>query len=265
MTISGTREWSVASQNCWLGCEHRCRYCYARANALRFKQIEKAEEWGTTYNRPAKDVSLAAIAKKRHGGPVMFPTTHDITPGNAQLCLPVLRDLLDQNEVLIVSKPHASVIEEICDRVGDWHGPRIRERIMFRFTIGAMDAETLAYWEPGAPPPAERLYCLAHAFYHGFRTSVSCEPLLTEDYWRLIDAVDPYVTDSIWIGKLNKLRERVVPGTSAKKIREIERLQWDKVVQYIYDDLRDHSKIRWKESYKKVLGLDRPTEPGLDV
>ena len=29
--------------------------------------------------------------------------------------------------------------------------------------------------------------------------------------------------------------------------------------------LRDHSKIRWKESYKKVLGLDRPTEPGLDV
>ena len=37
--ISGTKEWSVSSVNCITGCEHNCRYCYARANALRFKRI----------------------------------------------------------------------------------------------------------------------------------------------------------------------------------------------------------------------------------
>jgi len=259
MAISGTKEWSVKSINCWLGCEHRCRYCYARANALRFGKIKSAGEWGTTYNRPARP---PASAKRLHAGPVMFPSTHDITPENLDVCLLVLRTLLNAgNEVLLVTKPHAAIIKQLCVGCD-------RDRVQFRFTIGSLDAAESAYWEPFAPPPAERLYCLAYAHYHGFRTSVSAEPLLTADVGRLIDAVDPYVTaetGTIWLGAMNRIRQRVIEGTDEEEIERIERLQTPEAIRSIYEVLKDHPGIRWKESYKKSLGLDRPDRPGLDT
>ena len=270
MAISGTKEWSVKSINCWLGCEHRCRYCYARANALRFGKIKSAGEWGTTYNRRS---AAGGNINRRYDGPVMFPTTHDITPATLDACLPILRALLAKgNEILIVSKPAAAVIQRLCDRLPLTAGTgpnmaadRLRELVQFRFTIGSLDAAESAYWEPFAPPPAERLYCLAYARYHGFRTSVSAEPLLTADVGRLIDAVDPYVTGTIWIGAMNRIRQRVIEGTDEEEIERIERLQTPKAIRSIYEVLKDHPKIRWKESYKESLGLDRPDRPGLDT
>jgi len=258
-TNTGTKEWAVANVNCWLGCEHRCRYCYAQANAKQYGRIKTAQEWGTTYNRP--NANPMAGASRLYHGPVMFPSSHDITPDNIDVCLRALRSLLVvDNQVLIVSKPHAECVELLCEKL--W---RYRKLILFRFTIGSMDADEAAYWEPGAPPPAERLYCLAYAVYHGFRTSVSCEPLLTQDYWRLIDAVDPYTTGTIWIGMMNRIRSCVVKGTSEEEIARIEQLQHPDVVRCIYEDLKDHPKIRWKDSYKKALGLELVTEPGLDL
>jgi DNA repair photolyase len=42
--ISGTREWAVKNVNCVNGCEHNCRYCYARWNVVeRFHLIEEGE------------------------------------------------------------------------------------------------------------------------------------------------------------------------------------------------------------------------------
>jgi len=257
-TVSGTKEWAQHNVNCWLGCEHRCRYCYARANALRFKQIESTGEWGLGYNR--RNATNPPFGKK-YPGRVMFPSTHDITPRTLGRCYGTLCRLLEAgNDVLIVSKPHREVIEWLCAALSHY-----RDQITWRFTLGAMEPETLAYWEPGAPPPAERLYCLAHAFYGGYRTSVSCEPLLTGDYMRLFDAVEPYVTDTIWFGRLNRLRNNVIPGTDEERIRQVEHWQADGVIRCIFADLQDEPKVRWKESYKKVLGLDLASAPGLDV
>jgi hypothetical protein len=76
--ISGTKEWSVASLNFNLGCAHRCRYCYARADATtRFERCTMSE-WGTTYNQ-LKEKPLAGFTKT-YPGTVMLPTTHDLTP-----------------------------------------------------------------------------------------------------------------------------------------------------------------------------------------
>jgi len=54
MTISGTKEWSVESVNCVTGCSHNCRYCYARAMALRFHRIKRPEDWATMQVRWAE-------------------------------------------------------------------------------------------------------------------------------------------------------------------------------------------------------------------
>ena len=73
-----------------------------------------------------------------------------------------------------------------------------------RFTIGAMDDDVLRYWESGAPSFAERLAALKHAHGQGFRTSVSAEPMLDVPHAvELYEAVVPFVTDTIWFGKMN--------------------------------------------------------------
>ncbi len=208
--ISGTKEWSVESANCVNGCGHRCRYCYARADAVRRRQCLSFDAWGTTYHhlRP-HDVSKR---RRKINGRVMFPTTHDIEPEFLEPCMTVLGNLLRVgNDVLVVSKPHLECIRAICARFVPG-----RDQITFRFSIGAHNGYILRYWEPGAPGFTERLSALRWAQKHGYATSVSAEPLLDVRHARdLVDAVSPYVTDTIWIGKMNQPRRRCPPVARA--------------------------------------------------
>jgi len=41
--------------------------------------------------------------------------------------------------------------------------------------------------------------------------------------------------------------------------------QSDERILSLYEKLKDHPKIKWKESIKKVVGLQIPTEAGLDI
>ncbi len=258
--ISGTKEWSVESVNIVLGCSHKCRYCYARANALRRKQIPNHQAWGESYFRlREKEVYKR---RKNVGGTVMFPSTHDILPQFLEPSLTVIRNILEAgNRLLIVSKPHLECIEAICREFECY-----REKMLFRFTIGAISNEILGYWEPGAPTFEERFASLKHAHDKGFATSVSCEPLLESDNVRaMFDTLAPYITDSIWIGKLNGIDYRVEPGAATEAIRRIKDGQTDEKVRTIYEALKDEPKVRWKESYKGVLGLELAMEAGLDV
>ena len=255
--ISGTKEWSVQSVNCLTGCSHDCRYCYARANALRFGRITSADQWRTPQVRQRE------IDKRRTRAPgrVMFPSTHDILPDFLEPCLAVLRNLLAAgNEVLLVSKPHLACIEAICQQCQAW-----RSQVVFRFTIGARRDDLLAYWEPGAPGYGERLASLQYAYGAGYQTSVSCEPLLdADDAVGLFDELEPWVTDTIWLGKMNQIASRVIAGTSRKAIQRIEAGQTPERIRGIYQALQDRPKVRWKESYKAVLGLELAREAGLD-
>ncbi len=262
--ISGTKEWSTCSVNIALGCPHRCRYCYARANALRFNRLERAEDWGEAYFR----VREAEVRKrrKRVEGTVMFPTTHDITPEILDPCLEVIRNILEAgNRLLIVSKPHEECIAAICLEFGLSSDP-FTKQILFRFTIGAMDDGILSYWEPGAPSFAKRKGSLIYAQAMGFQTSVSIEPMLDSDnVVDLFHALEPYVTDTIWIGKLNKIRQRCIAGTDRAEIERIEAGQTDERIRAIYWELNAQPKVRWKDSFKQVLGLDLAPAAGMDV
>lgn len=197
-------------------------------------------------------------------GTIMFPTTHDITPEVLEPCLTVLGKLLDAgNEVLVVSKPHRECIREICQRFQSCRG-----QIKFRFSIGAADDTILAYWEPGAPSFAERCACLGIAKDHGFRTSVSAEPMLdSANIVDLVSTLDPLTIDTIWIGKLNCLRSRVKieSDEDARAVELICAGQTDERIREIYLQLQGHPKVRWKESIKKVVGIDLADEAGLDL
>ncbi len=194
----------------------------------------------------------------------MFPTTHDITPEMLEPCLSVLRKLLAAgNRVLLVSKPHLSCIERICQECRPY-----REQLLFRFTIGATSDRFLSYWEPGAPPFAERLAALKLARSERFETSVSAEPCLDFAHVdQLIEAVLPWITDAIWIGKLNKARERTRLETDQDRqaVDWIIHAQRDEVLRAVYERWEADPRIKWKESIKKVVGLPLASKPGLDV
>lgn len=199
----------------------------------------------------------------KYPGTVMFPTTHDITPAVLSPCLTVLGKLLEAgNSVLVVSKPHLECIDAICSQYSGYGS-----LITFRFTIGADDDEILGYWEPGAPKYQERIAALRLAQDRGFTTSVSVEPMLDgEHIVRHVTSLTPLVSETIWIGKLNDIHNRVVAGTEADRaaLQRIVSSQTDERIRDIYQSLRFHPLVRWKDSIKNVLGLSMSAKAGPD-
>jgi len=172
MMIFSTKEWSEKSFNICLGCSHMCAYCYAREMVLRFGRIQSPEEWATEQVNRGKIKTM-----RKWVGVTMFSTTHDVTPGIFKDCLITLRKLLEiGNNVLLVSKPHYNVVNDITL---DGVVAVSRDRIEFRFPITSLNEGLSAVWEPGAPKPVGRIQALELARSWGFKTSVSMEPALS--------------------------------------------------------------------------------------
>lgn len=257
----GTQEWAASNVNIQDGCEHDCRYCYAKTMAIRFKRATAA-----SWSKPKLRQHDLNRGFTKRAGRIMFPTAHDITEANLEACLAVLLRMLQAgNEVLIVSKPRRSCIERLSTELTDY-----RRQIVFRFSIGSVNNAVLAYWEPGAPSFAERLACLKAAYLRDFHTSISGEPMLDNNPDALIDAVRPYVTDSIWLGKINRLRSILpfnCPGDKEVLARgaALTNRQNDTAIRALYSRHRHDPLIKWKDSIKAIVGLSRPHAAGLDV
>lgn len=266
--LSGTKEWASDSANCITGCSHDCAYCYASAIARRYGWLRQ-----TTVNgkgeiimgeRPWSEMRVRQLELARtwtrKRGVIMFPTSHDITPATLEPCTQVLLNILRAgNRVLITTKPHLAVVENLCRVLEPW-----RAQIMWRMTITAGADALLSYWEPGAPRFGERLGCLGHAWNRGWRTSVSIEPMLDPcNVVHLVDQVSHYVTDTIWIGMMNHPRHRVRVRTDFDRLILDDLIydQREENIRAIYAELKDCPFIRWKESIKEVVGLPPATEP----
>lgn len=260
--VFGTKEWAKYSLNMTVGCSNNCRYCYSKASYA--KNDKTGLDWSN--ERINKDMLTREFGKRT--GTTMFPTSHDITPFNYKEATQVLRNLLlPGNDVLIVTKPSYLVLDYLTKSLSEF-----KDQILFRFTIGSSNDQILSFWEPGASSFEERLRALQLAYNRGYNTSISAEPLLDnrlDTILEFISRVDPYITDSIWIGKMNQpeLRIDLSDFTKDMKIYLSEYLenQSDDNILIIYNALKNNSKIKWKESIKKVVGIEIPEEIGLDI
>ena len=252
MGKTGTREWAEVSKNIMQGCKHDCKYCYARSNSIRFGTIHNKNEWTKIkllkgrLNEPTYDL---------HGKRIMFPTSHDIFSEFIDETVKYLESWLKHgNEILIVSKPHLDCIKKICNDL-----EKYKKQIVFRFTIGSFDNDILKFWETEAPNFEERFDSLKYAFSKGFTTSVSCEPFLDGNVIALVERLLPVVNDSIWIGKMNRIRERVdTRGWTQEDLNFlnlVENSQTDKKIHEIYYKLKDNPKIKWKDSIRNIVGI----------
>jgi hypothetical protein len=268
-------------------CKYYCLYCYARNMALDNKREQKNSQvlqlalkekhsqmipsanlpqlsicddkkvnkgWLSVYN---KDDQLVRKRKV-----FMAFSTHDIYPETVAAATSVFEKMMLAGHcVLVVSKPNLFCIKYICEKLALYTQPRKMDPIsnatairrttgylQFRFTIGTDDAKIMSAWEPFAPKLEERLECLKYAYDHGFITSISMEPLLSEPY-KLIEIVAPYVRDSIWIGEMNFTH---IPSRLdiEDTVLDETRKQSDKIIN-IVTTLRKSkytSLIHWKES-----------------
>jgi DNA repair photolyase len=270
---NGTREWATKTVNCCTGCSHGCIYCYGKAMALRFGQVNESQ-W-TSERIRQHDV----IRKHpKYPGRVMFPSSHDITPTNLSACLQVLEKLLvlrevkrkngskklmGDNDVLIVSKPHLECIQAICQQFDGY-----KDKILFRFTIGAQDDRLLSLFEPNAPIYSERKASLQLAYNRGFQTSISVEPMIdSANIDALIADLLPFVTDAIWVGTMNKIERyyrKVGPEVQAA-LDVIINGQTNEIVHEIYARHRNNPKIKWKEEIKEIIGIPLAPKAGMDI
>jgi DNA repair photolyase len=262
--VFGTREWASSNLNLkQTGCPNGCKYCYACAMAVQYGRATPKTWLEPVYK------GLPKFGKRV--GTIMMPTTHDITEFNVDEFIEMMTQALELgNNLLIVSKPRVAVIARVIDALENIPGPDARDRVLFRFTIGSANNNILKLWEPGAPSFEDRMGALMLTHTTGFDTSVSSEPMLDSDIDKVIEATAPYITDAIWLGKANKLVSRVSMNTGKdpvwiERARALDAIWTDEAVMRLYAKYKDDPKVKWKESCKKIVGLDIPTEAGLDI
>ncbi len=240
---TGTKEWASSNVNLFYGCAHNCRYCYAKKMAIRFKR-----KTGSNWKQMKLNKKKLLQNYRKRDGRVMFPSSHDIIPEFKEECFLILRKLLESgNSVLITTKPHFNIIKELCLKFLEF-----QDLIQFRFTITSDNNKLLKFWEESAPSFEERLESLKFTFSLNYKTSVSIEPFLDKSPVSLIQKIYPYVSETIWIGKMNYINRNGFYSNEKKYYDTIRKNYTIKNIQRMIYELKDNYKIRYKDSIKRM-------------
>lgn len=99
---------------------------------------------------------------------------------------------------------------------------------------------------------------MKYAYEFGYTTSISIEPMLDNKVDQLVELIRQYVTEAIWIGKMNDVRKRMgINGDkTAQDIEAANKIieeQDDTAILKIYETYQDDPMIRWKDSIREVV------------
>jgi len=244
---TGTKEWADFNVNCVKGCSNNCRYCYAKMIAKRFRRCTDDTWKNMEINQKAVDKQY-----KKYDGRVMFPSSHDIVddPDVLKSCMIVLEKLLQAgNEVLVTTKPDLEVVTKILNQFREY-----KNQIQFRFTISSNNDDVLSFWEPGAPPYLSRKEALIRAYKEGFETSLSVEPFLDNTPFKLIEELEEYVTDTIWVGPMNYIAKSNISAEDQPYYDQLRKNVNPDNLKNIHEHLKDNPKIKFKDSHLNKMG-----------
>lgn len=249
----GTKEWSDESRNIQLGCKNNCIYCYARANAARFKQIPPGE-----WHKAKPSDTWKSIPDSEHKKIFMFPTTHDIFPSNVDKYIERCEEIMKKgHRVLMTTKARFYCVKKVCNhflRTGE----DFKSLFEIRISVSSSNEEILKLWEPNASNYSERIDSLKYAFFHGFKTSISMEPFLDQTFHDIISNNKKYTTEGIWLGKLHKGSSRIKLNDEYQDniitaLNTVNTLQSDQMIEKIYKKYCHDKKVHFKESIMKVI------------
>lgn len=195
------REYSPLALNLYMGCTHRCKYCYAPSC------IQKSRENYFKVPEPRKNVleNLEKQLKKEiPKEQVLLSFVGDVyceTSDDNKLTRKVLETLLFYKvPVAILTKGGKRCLKDmdIFQKFGD--------HIMIGATLTFDNDKDSLEWEEGASTPKERLETLKTLYENGIRTFASFEPVIYPDQSinlikQSIDFIDVYK-----IGKINNYK-----------------------------------------------------------
>jgi DNA repair photolyase len=205
------REYAPLAANLYEGCSHRCAYCYVpgvfRITAEKFAQAPKPRADIINKLRREADKNIvdqgglyAGAAEVINTGPVLLSFSsdpyqecereHQVT---AQ-AIPVLSECYFRVRVLTKNPMFA------LERDGNMLR---KNKVELGTTLLFEDDERAAEWEPGAPPPSERIQAMEIAHKAGIRTWVSIEPVIdVPQALRVIQALEGSI--DVWkVGRWN--------------------------------------------------------------
>jgi DNA repair photolyase len=215
-------DWSL---NPYMGCVHRCTFCYVRAFEQRADR-PSGDRYGTSI-RVKTNVAQVLRAEVRRaswaGEPIAIGAATDPyqpAEGRYRLtraCIEVLRDA-SQAFSIITRGPLIVRDAELLAEAS------ARAPVSVTFSVPTIDDDVWRTTEPGTSPPRQRLRALKVLVEHGVRASVGMAPLLPglsdhpSQVERVIEAAREAGACGIWANLLY-----LKPGTREHFLRCLER------------------------------------------
>ncbi len=168
--------WSL---NPYMGCAHRCTFCYVRAFELRADRPSGAR-YGTSIR---VKVNVAEVLRRELARPswrgeavAIGAATDPYQPAEGRYrltrqCLEALRDTA--NPFSIITRSPLIVRDlDVLSAAAE------RADLSVTFSVPTLDREVWRRTEPSTPPPHQRLRALTRLVDSGIRTSVGMAPIL---------------------------------------------------------------------------------------
>jgi DNA repair photolyase len=168
--------WSL---NPYMGCAHRCTFCYVRSFERRADRPSDAR-YGTSIRVKVNVVAVLrrelARSSWRSDDVAIGAATDPYQPAEGRYrltrgCLEALRDAASPFSIITRSPlivRDVDVLAEAADRA----------HVSVTFSVPTLDREVWRRTEPSTPPPHQRLRALSRLVEAGIRTSVGMAPIL---------------------------------------------------------------------------------------
>jgi DNA repair photolyase len=168
--------WSL---NPYMGCAHRCTFCYVRAYELRADRPS-----GDRYGRSIRvKVNVAEVLRRELARPswraetvAIGAATDPYQPAEGRYrltrgCLEALRDASNPFSLITRSPMIVRDLDVLVEAAG-------RAEVSVVFSVPTLDEEVWRRTEPGTPPPQRRLEAVARLVAAGVKAGVGMAPIL---------------------------------------------------------------------------------------
>ena len=198
------REYSPYALNIYIGCSHRCKYCYAPHT------LQRTEDSYFGKPQPRKDILKLLekdLQKNTYKEQVLISFVGDVycdNADNSETTREVLKLLNAYNvPVAVLSKGGSKMLRDldVFKSFGN--------RITVGTTLTFLDENKSKEWEPYASLPEDRLYTLKTLHENGIKTFASFEPTIEPD--ESIKLIERTLKDNsvehYKIGKINNYKK----------------------------------------------------------
>jgi len=214
--------WSL---NPYMGCAHRCTFCYVRAFERRADRPSD-DRYGSSIRVKTNvaEVLRAELARRSWKGEhvAIGAATDPYQPAEGRYrltraCIEVLRDAGQDFSIITRGPLIVRDVELLADASA-------RADVTVTFSVPTLDPEVWRKTEPGTSPPRQRLRALRVLVEHGVKASVGMAPLLPglsdrpEQLREVIVAAREAGACGIWANVLY-----LKPGTREHFLRCLER------------------------------------------